>query len=70
MQWIPGSVSLGVKRQGRDADDSPPSSTEINNDGAIPPLRIRLPGVVLYLLPVLISSKALYTYFALNLITK
>jgi hypothetical protein len=52
------------------ADDLPSSSTEVNNDGAIPPLPIRLHIVVLYLLPVVISSKTLYTYHALNLITK
>jgi hypothetical protein len=61
---------MGVKRQGRDADDSPPSSTEVNKDGPIPPLPMRLPGVVLYLVPVVISSKTLYTYFAVNLISK
>jgi len=29
IQWVPGSVSLGVKRPGREADHSPPSSAEI-----------------------------------------
>jgi hypothetical protein len=28
MQWVPGSFSLGVKRPGREADHSPPSSAE------------------------------------------
>jgi hypothetical protein len=28
IQWVPGSVSLGVKRPGRKADHSPPSSAE------------------------------------------
>jgi hypothetical protein len=28
----------GVKRQGREADHSPPSSAEVKNGGAIPPL--------------------------------
>jgi hypothetical protein len=61
---------MELKRQERDADDLRPSSTEVNNDGAIPPLPIHLHGVVLHLLPVVISSKSLYTYFVLNLITK
>jgi hypothetical protein len=29
MQWVPGAFSLGVKRPGREADRSPPSSTEV-----------------------------------------
>jgi hypothetical protein len=28
IQWVPGAVSLGVKRPGREADHSPPSSAE------------------------------------------
>jgi hypothetical protein len=31
IQWVPGAVSLGVKRPGREADRSPPSSSEIKN---------------------------------------
>jgi hypothetical protein len=27
--WVPGALSLGVKRPGREADHSPPSSTEV-----------------------------------------
>jgi hypothetical protein len=27
--WSPGSLSLGVKRPGREADHSPPSSAEV-----------------------------------------
>jgi hypothetical protein len=38
IQWIPGALSLGVKRPGREADHSPPSSAEIKNGVAIPPL--------------------------------
>jgi hypothetical protein len=33
IQWVPG-----VKRPGREADHSPPSSTQIKNGKAIPPL--------------------------------
>jgi hypothetical protein len=28
VQWVPGALSLSVKRPGRDADHSPPSSAE------------------------------------------
>jgi hypothetical protein len=28
-QWVPGALSLGVKRLGREADNSPPSSTDV-----------------------------------------
>jgi hypothetical protein len=31
-----GALSPGVKRLGREADRSPPSSTEVENGGAIP----------------------------------
>jgi hypothetical protein len=39
------SVSPGVKWQGREDDDSPPSSDEVTNGGVIPPLPIRLHDV-------------------------
>jgi hypothetical protein len=29
IQWVPGALSLGIKRPGREADRSPPSSTEV-----------------------------------------
>jgi hypothetical protein len=29
IQWVQGALSLGVKRPGREADHSPPSSTEV-----------------------------------------
>jgi hypothetical protein len=29
IQWVPGSLSLAVKRPGREADHSPPSSAEV-----------------------------------------
>jgi hypothetical protein len=38
IQWVPGSVSLEVKRQGREAGHSFPSSAEVKNGGATPPL--------------------------------
>jgi hypothetical protein len=38
VKWVPEALSLEVKRQGREADYSPPSDAEVNNDGAISPL--------------------------------
>jgi hypothetical protein len=38
IQWVSGAVSPGVKRPGREADNSPPSSADVKNCGAIPPL--------------------------------
>jgi hypothetical protein len=38
IEWVPGPLSPGLKRQGREADHSPPSSDEVKNGGAIPPL--------------------------------
>jgi hypothetical protein len=29
IQWVPGALSLGVKRSGREVDHSPPSSAEV-----------------------------------------
>jgi hypothetical protein len=29
MQWVPGALSLGVKRPGCEADHSPPSNAEV-----------------------------------------
>jgi len=31
IQWVPGVLSLEVKRPGRETDHSPPSSAEVNN---------------------------------------
>jgi hypothetical protein len=36
-----------IKRPGREADHSPPSSAEVKNGGAIPPLPMRVHGRVL-----------------------
>jgi hypothetical protein len=38
VQWILGALSPKVKRPGREADDAPPSSVDVKNGGAIPPL--------------------------------
>jgi hypothetical protein len=32
IQWVPGALSLGVKRPGGEADHSHPSSTEVKNE--------------------------------------
>jgi len=29
IQWVPGALTLGIKRPGRDADYSPPSGAEV-----------------------------------------
>jgi hypothetical protein len=47
MQWVPGALSLGVKRPGREADHSTPSSAEVNEWGYTSTPPIRLHGVVL-----------------------
>jgi hypothetical protein len=31
IQWVPGALSSGTKRTGREADHSPPSSAEVKN---------------------------------------
>jgi hypothetical protein len=31
IQWVPGAISLGVERPGREADHSPLSSAEVKN---------------------------------------
>jgi hypothetical protein len=38
IQWVLGALSLGVKRPGREAEHSPPSSAEVKKRGDIPPL--------------------------------
>jgi hypothetical protein len=43
IQWIRGALSLGVKRPGREADHSPPSSAEVKNAWnytSNPPIRL------------------------------
>jgi hypothetical protein len=38
IQWVPGAVSLGVEQLECEAGHSPPSTAEVKNGGAIPPL--------------------------------
>jgi hypothetical protein len=48
IQWVPGALSLGVKRPGREADHSSPSSAEVKNSWSYTSTHpIRLNGVVL-----------------------
>jgi hypothetical protein len=47
VQRIQGTLYLGVKMQGRESDDSPLSSAEVKDYGALPPLPIYLHGIVL-----------------------
>jgi hypothetical protein len=48
IQWVPVALSLGVKRLGREADHSTPSSAEIKNVWSYTSISpIRLHGVVL-----------------------
>jgi hypothetical protein len=48
IQWVPGAFPLVVKRPGREADHSPPSSDEVNNAWRYTSdSPIRLHGVVL-----------------------
>jgi hypothetical protein len=35
IQWVPGNVYAGVKREGREVDHSPPFSAEVKNSGAV-----------------------------------
>jgi hypothetical protein len=36
VQWVPGSVSPGVKQQGRETDHFPQTSAQVKNGGALP----------------------------------
>jgi hypothetical protein len=48
IQWVPGALSVGVKRPGREADHSPPSGAEVKEYVELYPTPpIRLHGVVL-----------------------
>jgi hypothetical protein len=64
IQWVPGSLSLVVKRPGREADHSPPSSAEVNNVWSYT-------SSPQYALTAWCSVKAqgqLYLYFAMSLV--
>jgi len=61
-QWIAGSFSLGIKRPGREADQSPPSSAEVRERVELHlHSPIRLHGVVLSFK----EAQGLYLYLCL-----
>jgi hypothetical protein len=47
IQWVPGALSPGVKRPGREVDHSPPASAEVKKMWIYTATPIRLHGVVL-----------------------
>jgi hypothetical protein len=47
IRLVPGGLSPGVKRCGREADYSPPSSAEVKNGGAVPALPHMFHGIML-----------------------
>jgi hypothetical protein len=47
IQWVPGALSLGVKRPGREVDHSPPTSAEVKKMWIYTSTPVRLHGVVL-----------------------
>jgi hypothetical protein len=47
IQWVSGAISPGLKRQGREADHSPPPSAEVKNVEQYLHNKIRLHDVVL-----------------------
>jgi hypothetical protein len=63
IQWVPGTLSLGVKGPGREGDHSPPSSAEVNawSYTSTPP--ICLHGVVLSWAQSLVKSIMVCTHF-------
>jgi hypothetical protein len=46
IQSVPGVLSPGVKRPGRDADHSPPSRAEFKKSGATPTLPTHLQDIL------------------------
>jgi hypothetical protein len=47
IQWIRETITPGIKQPGREADQSPPSSAQVKNGGAIPALPRTSRGIVL-----------------------
>jgi hypothetical protein len=47
LNMVPGIISSVVKLPGSEVDNSPPSIAEYKNGGDVPPLPLRLYGVVL-----------------------
>jgi hypothetical protein len=38
LEWVPGALSMEIKRLGHEAGNLPPSSAEVKKGGAVPPL--------------------------------
>jgi hypothetical protein len=47
IQWVPGTIFPRLKRPGREAEHSPPSSAEVKYGGTLPPLPIYFHGIML-----------------------
>jgi hypothetical protein len=47
IEWVPGTVSSGVKRPGREADHSAPASAEVKKMWIYTSTPVRIHGVVL-----------------------
>jgi hypothetical protein len=43
IQWVPGTISPGVKRSDREVDHLLQSNAEVRNGGDIPPLLLTSP---------------------------
>jgi hypothetical protein len=71
IQWVQGALSLGVKRPGREADHSPPSSAGVNNTWSYtstPPIHPR--GVVLTYSQVDFSCMRIAKFSLLNCVCR
>jgi hypothetical protein len=75
IQWVPGAISLGVKRPGHEADHSHPSNAEVNNAWSytstpqyklIKWCSVKAQGQLTFTLPpiyTLVLSRGIYCYF-------
>jgi hypothetical protein len=64
IQWVPGAVSLGVMRPGRESDHSlSSSSAEVKNGGTIPPLPPSLQAVLLSYLNIMTPLALSFTIY-------
>jgi hypothetical protein len=71
IQWVPGALSLAVKRPGREADHSPPSSAEVKYACSFTPIpqyafvawcSVKAEGLYLYpTLPIFYSCDELFS---------
>jgi hypothetical protein len=62
IQWAPGPLSSGIKRPGREADRSSPSSAEVKKDGAI----YRLPRMSLCLINLSVWATLPHVYLPIS----